>query len=898
MELVIPGREGRWVPEMRGTKDPADVPFLFANTTEEAVELIEALDPNVVAVDTETVYVEEVNPLTAQLRVISLASQDADGNDFAYVIDVRDVDRAAIAQAFRDLAARQGSRRARVYGFNANFDDPVLTFGLTEQRPFSGVSYDPLLEWVDLMFAASLPRLGAFGHMWPSLDGAAKRYLGVGVEGKGGVQLSYDATTDLTLEQIAYAAQDAVVTLWLADALRDELVETDLLEAFTLEVKARAFLNAMTINGMAFDRDGWMSHLDTINARSEGLLEKVATLTGGGQPTLFGPATPTFNPDSPAGLRKALNEHCPDLVKEYLVVQGEEDRAEQLLQPYDSVDKVTLTLMKVYGTRAELDTELVETLVEYSGIAKVRQTYGEKMMELLGPDGRFHPEYTQCLIATGRTSSKKPNAQNFSPLMKPFFTPKPRIDENGKERRRVLVQGDYSQAELRVSAQLTGEPVRREAFAEGADQHAVVAGQMFQVDMDELKKTEDGAKRAALFRERAKIINFGLGYGMKAGLLGSTLTQQGIITTRDEAGKLISDFFQALPKEAAWLNRRDKSVERRAHEIRVGLESGTPVDFQLSFRLMKLKRDATRVARGLRDMGVTRPSAEELAAAFYQHRRFDSDEEKNHAVETLAKHFEWAENYPQPVVLRADGTPWEFHSKTLANRRRVFQVPTRYLIETLSESLARPRQVNTQINVDRWAAQNHIQLAHNPHRVDGAGNVEESKTRRNYRFTELAKVWEKAGPSVRERFVFDMLKLAEQAPPTKVTPASPPMPLPESMLRHAMSQLVNRQANAYRNAPIQGSVADAVLRAFATLADLMDKFPTAMPVSTVHDSIAIECDVEDAIELKREMQVRMEDALAAYVPDVKVVADLDVLSSFDEATGIVPQDELDQAVAA
>ena len=44
------------------------------------------------------------------------------------------------------------------------------------------------------------------------------------------------------------------------------------------------------------------------------------------------------------------------------------------------------------------------------------------MMDLLGPDGRFHSEFTQCLIATGRTSSKSPNAQNFSPLMKPFFT--------------------------------------------------------------------------------------------------------------------------------------------------------------------------------------------------------------------------------------------------------------------------------------------------------------------------------------------------------------------------------------------------------------------------------------------------------------------------------------------
>lgn len=897
MELVIPGREGRWVPEMRGNRDTGSVPVTFAKDTEKAVQIIKSLGPTAIAMDTETVYVPgKVDPMSAQLRVISIATTDADGNDIAYVFDVKDMDRIALGDAFRDRARELQVKRLQVYGFNANFDDPVTTFGLTEQAAYDGGSYNPLLDWVDLMFAAALPRLGSYGHSWVSLSKASLMYLGIDLDGKGSLQLSYDAETELTDDQIAYAAQDAIVTLWLADALRDDLLEKDLIEAFTLEVRSRQFLNAMTVNGLAFDREGWMKHLETISARSEELKGEIAVITGG-QPTLFGPPEPWFNPDSPDGLRKALNRHCPELVKLFLTEQGEGQRADDLLQPYDSADKVAIRLMQVYGERDGIDTELVGLLLEYSSKSKILQTYGDKMMQLLGPDGRFHSEFTQCLTATGRTSSKAPNAQNFSPLMKRFFTPPPRVDENGVEHQRVIIQGDYSQAELRVSAQLTGEPVRREAFASGEDQHAAVAGQMFRVDMKALQETEDGAKRYKSFRSRAKIINFGLGYGMKAGLLGSTLTQQGIITSRTEAAKLIDDFFRALPREADWLQKRDKRVERLAHEIKTGVESGAPVDFDLTFRLHSLKKEMSRLTTELKQNGVTKPSTEELAAAYCRHSSFNSEEEKQQAITARAEHYTWAAHYGQPVVLRQDGQPWEFYSKTLAKRRRVFQVPTKFLLEALSEALARPGQTNSQVNVDRWASQHHVQLAMNPHVVDDEGNVTLSRSRRNLTFSQLRKVWEKAGPQLREDFVFTMLKLASQAPAAQVSAATPPMPLHQVMLRDAMSRQVSRLANAYRNAPIQGSVADAVLRAFALLADLMDEFPTAKPVTTVHDSIVVECDIEDAAALCSAMRERMESALAAYVPDVKVVADLDVMTSLDEA-GMLSLDETPQAEAA
>src|SRR5699024_1299904 len=118
-------------------------------------------------------------------------------------------------------------------------------------------------------------------------------YLGVDMDGKGGVQLSYDKDTPLTPEQINYAAQDAVITLWLGDALVNPLQQEALLETLTLESRARAFLSSMTTNGLAFDEDGWMQKLQDIDARADALKGEIAELTGG-QSTLFGPAMPDF----------------------------------------------------------------------------------------------------------------------------------------------------------------------------------------------------------------------------------------------------------------------------------------------------------------------------------------------------------------------------------------------------------------------------------------------------------------------------------------------------------------------------------------------------------------------------------------------------------------------------
>ena len=97
-----------------------------------------------------------------------------------------------------------------------------------------------------------------------------------------------------------------------------------------------------------------------------------------------------------------------------------------------------------------------------------------------------------------------------------------------------------------------------------------------------------------------------------------------------------------------------------------------------------------------------------------------------------------------------------------------------------------------------------------------------------------------------------------------------------------MTKCIQRLANAYRNAPIQGTVADGAMLAFSRLDELLDEYPTAYPITTVHDSIAIEVDKEDAEELAKKMHQTMVDSLARYVPDIPIVVDLDILSSLSE----------------
>ena len=147
---------------------------------------------------------------------------------------------------------------------------------------------------------------------------------------------------------------------------------------------------------------------------------------------------------------------------------------------------------------------IVDEVLEYRMLTKLKSTYAEGLLKVIGPDGRIHTNFQMTVTATGRLSSTEPNLQNI-PIRK----------ELGGQIRRmfvaapghVLVDADYSQIELRLLAHISGDETMQTAFLSGEDIHRVTASQVFDTPLEEV---------TPLQRSRAKAVNFGIVYGISA----------------------------------------------------------------------------------------------------------------------------------------------------------------------------------------------------------------------------------------------------------------------------------------------------------------------------------------------------------------------------------------------
>jgi DNA polymerase-1 len=187
---------------------------------------------------------------------------------------------------------------------------------------------------------------------------------------------------------------------------------------------------------------------------------------------------------------------------------------------------------------------IVDAILSWRELDKLNSTYLEALPKLVDPrDGRVHTTFNQAAAATGRLSSTNPNLQNV-----------PIRSELGREIRRsfipggpdlVLLVADYSQIELRVLAHLSGDEGLREAFRSGADIHAATAATVFDLPIDQVD---------AELRRRAKMVNYGLAYGMNAYGLAQRLD-----IAPDEADEILTGYFAGFPKIKEYLRAQ---VER------------------------------------------------------------------------------------------------------------------------------------------------------------------------------------------------------------------------------------------------------------------------------------------------------------------------------------------------
>lgn len=199
-----------------------------------------------------------------------------------------------------------------------------------------------------------------------------------------------------------------------------------------------------------------------------------------------------------------------------------------------------------YSTAADVlekledDYPVVSKVLMFRKASKLKSTYVDGLLGLIGSDGRIHPHFNQTVAATGRLSCTEPNLQNI-----------PIRDENGRNIRKafvvsepenVFVGSDYSQIELRLMAAFSGDPVLMEAFRTGGDIHRLTASRVFDIPMEDV---------TPLDRSRAKAVNFGVIYGMSGFGLSENL---GI--TRKDAQRYIDDYFDKHQAVKEYLDRQ------------------------------------------------------------------------------------------------------------------------------------------------------------------------------------------------------------------------------------------------------------------------------------------------------------------------------------------------------
>lgn len=213
-----------------------------------------------------------------------------------------------------------------------------------------------------------------------------------------------------------------------------------------------------------------------------------------------------------------------------------------------------------YSTSADVLDKLkntypiVDLVLEYRGLAKLRSTYIDGLSKLIGEDGRIRPHFMQTVAATGRLSCTEPNLQNIpirteqGRMIRKAFVSEGNIEGSEKERK-ILIGADYSQIELRVLAHLSGDEALIEAFNQGQDIHKLTAMKVFGLSEEDI---------TPLHRSRAKAINFGVIYGMSGFGLSENLN-----ISRKEAEKYIEDYFHKYRAVKDFMDGEIRSVREK-----------------------------------------------------------------------------------------------------------------------------------------------------------------------------------------------------------------------------------------------------------------------------------------------------------------------------------------------
>jgi DNA polymerase-1 len=510
-------REVEVADAVEGPSDVEPAPTIEAARHYETVQTWEQFDAwlakidaaPITSFDTETTALD---PMVAQLVGLSLA---VEAGHAAYVpLAHRGPD--APVQLSRDevlakLKPWLESADKKKVGQHLKYDEQVLAnYGIE----MDGIEHDTLLESYVLE-----------SHRTHDMDSLALRHLGVktikyeDVAGKGAQQIGFD---EVALDKASeYAAEDADITLRLHEALYPQIeAEAGLLHVYRdIEIPTARVLRKMERAGVLIDGELLRKQSNEIAVRLVELEAQAYELAGG-----------EFNLGSPKQIGQIFFERLQlPVVKK--TPSGAPSTDEDVLQ------------------KLAEDYPLPKILLEHRGLSKLKSTYTDKLPRMVNAKtGRVHTNYAQAVAVTGRLASNDPNLQNI-----------PVRTAEGRRIREAfiaapgckLVSADYSQIELRIMAHISGDESLLRAFAQGEDIHRATAGEVFGVTPLEVSSDQ---------RRIAKVINFGLIYGMSSFGLASNL---GI--TRDAAKLYIDRYFARYPGVARYMEDTRASAKQKGY---------------------------------------------------------------------------------------------------------------------------------------------------------------------------------------------------------------------------------------------------------------------------------------------------------------------------------------------
>ncbi|HLP19153.1 MAG TPA: DNA polymerase I [Chitinophagales bacterium] len=317
---------------------------------------------------------------------------------------------------------------------------------------------------------------------------------------------------DVPLDKIAeYAAEDADITLQLKNKLAPMVAHQEVEKVLNgIEHPLIQVLADMEYEGVKIDEQ----FLREYSKELEGDLLKV-------RDEIFGLAGMEFNVDSPKQLGDVLYGHLK------LPFEGKKTATGQLSTNEDALQ----LLVKLHP--------IAEKILDYREFAKLKSTYVDSLPLLINPKtGRVHSTFRQAVAATGRLSSDNPNLQNIpirtdrgKRIRKAFI---PRDEDH------ILLSADYSQIELRIVAELSGDENMIEAFKNKLDIHTATAAKVYDVAVSTVTKD---------MRYKAKSVNFGIIYGQGAFGLADNIG-----VSRGEAKEIIANYFTQFPKIKEYMN--------------------------------------------------------------------------------------------------------------------------------------------------------------------------------------------------------------------------------------------------------------------------------------------------------------------------------------------------------